>query len=42
MLGAVSRRLQIADEVWKQAIEKMVPKKALEINLNAFSMGRSL
>ncbi len=42
MLGAVSRRLQIADEVWKQAIEKMVPKKALEINLIAFSMGRSL
>ncbi len=42
MLGAVSRRLQIADGVWQKAIEKMVPNKALEINLNAFSMGRSL
>jgi len=42
MLGAVSRQLEIADEVWKQALEKMVPKKALEINLKAFAMGRAL
>ena len=42
MLGAVSKRLQIADTVWQQALEKMVPKKALEINLKAFAMGREL
>ena len=42
MLGAVSKRLQIADAVWQQALEKMVPKKALEINLKAFDMGREL
>jgi indolepyruvate ferredoxin oxidoreductase beta subunit len=42
MLGAVSKRLQIADMVWQQALEKMVPKKALEINLKAFAMGREL
>ncbi|MCE1227331.1 MAG: indolepyruvate oxidoreductase subunit beta [Geobacteraceae bacterium] len=42
MLGAVSKRLQIADAVWQQALEKMVPKKALEINLKAFAMGREL
>jgi len=42
MLGAVSKRLQIADGVWQQALEKMVPKKALEINLKAFAMGREL
>jgi indolepyruvate ferredoxin oxidoreductase beta subunit len=42
LLGAVSKRLDIADSVWQQAIEQMVPKKALEINLKAFEMGRSL
>lgn len=42
MLGAVSKRLQIADDVWQQALKKMVPKKALDINLKAFSMGREL
>ena len=42
MLGAVSKQLQIADGVWQQALEKMVPKKALEINLKAFAMGRAL
>jgi len=42
MLGAVSKRLQIAEEVWQKALEKMVPKRALEINLKAFAMGREL
>lgn len=42
MLGAVSKRLQIADAVWQQALEKMVPQKALEINLKAFAFGREL
>ncbi len=42
MLGAVSKRLQIEPAVWQQALEKMVPKKALDINLKAFTMGREL
>ncbi len=42
MLGAVSRRLQISDEIWQQALEKMVPQKALEINRKAFAFGREL
>lgn len=42
LLGAVSKRLAIAEQVWRQALEKMVPKKALEINLKAFALGRSL
>lgn len=42
LLGAVAKHLDIADTVWKQALEKMVPKKALEINLKAFQLGRSL
>lgn len=42
LLGAVSRHLKIEPVVWEKAINKMVPKKALEINLHAFQAGRSL
>lgn len=42
LLGAVSKRLDIADEFWFAALRKMVPSKALEINLKAFMMGRGL
>ena len=42
LLGAVSKRLAIADQIWQQALEKMVPKKALEINLKAYELGRAL
>jgi indolepyruvate ferredoxin oxidoreductase, beta subunit len=41
LLGAVSRRLDIDEEYWLQAIEKMVPKKALGVNKKAFLLGRS-
>lgn len=42
LLGAVSKRLDIDEKYWLQAIEKMVPKKALEVNLKAFELGRAL
>ena len=42
LLGAVSKRLDIAEEFWLKALEKMVPPKALAINRKAFMMGRSL
>jgi indolepyruvate ferredoxin oxidoreductase beta subunit len=42
LLGAVSKRLDIAEEFWRAALEKMVPKKALAVNLKAFTLGRSL
>jgi indolepyruvate ferredoxin oxidoreductase beta subunit len=42
LLGAVSKRLNIAEEFWVSAIEKMVPKRALTINIKAFQLGRSL
>lgn len=42
LLGAVSRRLDIDEKYWVEAIEKMVPKKALAVNLTAFQLGRSL
>lgn len=42
LLGAVSKRMQIEERYWLEAIERMVPKKALEVNLKAFEVGRSL
>ena len=42
LLGAVSRRLDIADECWQKALEKMVPPKALDVNRKAFQLGRGL
>jgi len=42
LLGAVSKRLDIAEEFWKKALEKMVPPKALEDNKKAFQIGREL
>lgn len=42
LLGAVSKKLEIAEEFWLKALEKMVPRKALEVNLKAFLVGRGL
>lgn len=42
LLGAVSKRLAIAEEFWMQALEKMVPPKALGVNKKAFLIGRGL
>lgn len=40
LLGAVSKRLDIAEEYWLRALEKMVPSKALDVNKQAFLTGR--
>ncbi|ABB32055.1 Indolepyruvate ferredoxin oxidoreductase [Geobacter metallireducens RCH3] len=42
LLGAVSKRLDIPDECWIKALEKMIPPKALKVNHVAFQLGRSL
>lgn len=42
LLGAVSRKIELAEDIWEQAITKMVPRKALEVNMKAFRTGRSL
>ncbi len=42
LLGAVSRLLDIPEEFWFKALERMVPAKALEVNRKAFLMGREL
>ncbi|BEH10266.1 MULTISPECIES: indolepyruvate oxidoreductase subunit beta [Geobacter] len=42
LLGAVAKRLDIPDECWHKALERMVPSKALDVNRKAFQLGRSL
>lgn len=42
LLGAVSKRLPIEERYWMTALEKMVPAKALSVNVAAFSEGRNL
>jgi len=42
LLGAVSKHIQIDESAWYKALEKMVPAKALDINLRAFRAGRSI
>ncbi|MDU0457345.1 MAG: indolepyruvate oxidoreductase subunit beta [Geobacteraceae bacterium] len=40
LLGAVSRKLDIAEQHWMKALEKMVPSRALDVNKKAFQLGR--
>ena len=42
LLGAVSKHLQLDESIWQKALRKMVPAKALDVNLKAFAAGRSL
>lgn len=39
MVGALSSHLAIQQQIWKEAIEEIVPPKTLEINLEAFEKG---
>ncbi|RKY60637.1 MAG: indolepyruvate oxidoreductase subunit beta, partial [Candidatus Latescibacterota bacterium] len=40
LLGTLSRFLEIPLRAWEGAIARLVPKRALEANLRAFSLGR--
>lgn len=42
LLGAVSGKIDLPEDIWEKAITKMVPGKALDVNMKAFRMGRSL
>jgi indolepyruvate ferredoxin oxidoreductase beta subunit len=42
LLGAISKRLTITEELWMRALEKMVPLKAVDVNKRAFMLGREL
>jgi indolepyruvate ferredoxin oxidoreductase beta subunit len=41
LIGALSKTIAIDEKYWVAAIEKMVPAKALAVNLKAFELGRS-
>ena len=41
-MGLMSSKMQIAEEVWIEAIKACVPEKFLELNLKAFSLGRNM
>ena len=42
VLGALSGILDVPEGVWLQAVERMVPRKVLELNRRAFRRGREL
>ena len=39
-VGALSRYLDVPENSWHAAIEKMLPPKLVEVNLKAFALGR--
>ena len=40
MVGALSRRLPFAEEVWRTALQAAIPAKILALNAEAFRLGR--
>ena len=42
LLGALSTKLELADEVWQNAIKKCVKPAFVDLNLKAFYLGREL
>ena len=42
MIGALSNRLDVSDDIWRQAITKLVKPKFLDLNLKAFEAGKKV
>jgi len=40
-LGALSRRIEVDESMWKEVIASMLPPKLVEVNTKAFSLGRN-
>jgi len=40
-LGALSRRIEVDESIWKEVIASMLPPKLVEVNTKAFSLGRN-
>jgi len=40
LLGALSRHLEFSEEAWIAAIRRRLPEKLVEVNLEAFALGR--
>ena len=41
LLGALSKRMEIGDALWRSALEKLVPGKFLAENIKAFELGQA-
>jgi indolepyruvate ferredoxin oxidoreductase beta subunit len=41
LLGALSKELRIADDVWERVLKESFPQKALAANLQAFNLGKA-
>ena len=42
LMGVVSTKMPFEESVWQQALEQCVPPKFLELNKNAFALGREV
>lgn len=42
LLGALSARLEIPESCWHAAVRANLPEKVLDLNLQAFQLGRGL
>ncbi len=42
LLGALSNILALEHDIWLEALRKMIPERLLEINLQAFALGRKI
>jgi indolepyruvate ferredoxin oxidoreductase beta subunit len=40
LLGALSRHLEFSEEAWIAAIRRRLPEKLVDVNLEAFALGR--
>jgi indolepyruvate ferredoxin oxidoreductase beta subunit len=40
LLGVLSRHLEFSEEAWIAAIKRRLPEKLVEVNLEAFALGR--
>jgi indolepyruvate ferredoxin oxidoreductase beta subunit len=40
LLGALSRHLDFPEEAWIAALKRRLPDKLVEVNLEAFALGR--
>ena len=40
LMGVVSQRTDFPEELWQNALEQCVPPKFLELNKNAFELGK--
>jgi indolepyruvate ferredoxin oxidoreductase beta subunit len=40
LVGAISREVDLPEEMWKRAISQRIPEKFVDVNLHAFELGR--